>query len=373
MSLESLFMLAQETPKFYPSAEAHPEDASYWFPQDASTFGHNIDFLFYAIFWVSTVFFVLICAFMFYFVVKYRRQPGVSPQPSSSHNTTLEIFWSVIPSIILVWFFYEGARGWYEMKIPPGDAEEIRVQASQFNWLFTYPDGDQSNELHLVINRPVKLIMESRDVLHSLFIPAMRQKQDIVPGRYTYAYVMPNREGVWRLSCTEYCGDNHSDMVSWCHVHKDDATRKSSTKWIVTDHKPWENGERLYKIHCSGCHNINGVAATGPAFNDLWDRKEKIKGLGEVLVDENYVRESILEPNAKIVEGFDTPSKMQSFQGKLTNDDINFVISYLKHLKDPVKYGSDAAVETPAVTEPPAQTPTTDPAGTPAGQSGGGN
>lgn len=310
-------------------------DASYWFPEQASSMAKNVDFLYMAIFWVSTVFFLVIVGVMCYFVIKYRRRPGIGPQPSSSHNTTIEILWSVLPSIILVWFFYQGAWDYLEYKFPPEDAEEIVVTGKKWDWTFTYPDGDQASELHLVLDRPTKLVMRSEDVLHSFFVPAFRQKMDVVPGRYTYYFVKPIKDGIFRVFCTEYCGDNHSGMKTWCHVHKDDATRKAKTEWINKDHKAWENGERLFKLNCAGCHNINGVAATGPALNAIWGADESLIDGTKVKVDENYISESIKYPNAKVVAGYGPVSKMQTFEGKLSNQDIDYLIAYFKHLKQP--------------------------------------
>ena len=165
---------------------SNPFATEYWFPTQASSFAGEVDFLYMAIFWISLIFFVAIVGAMVYFCVKYRRKDGViAPEPSSSHNTAIEILWSVLPSIILVWIFYVGAETWFEMRIPKENAEEIQVTAKQFGWLFTYEDGDQTNELHLVRDKPVRLIMQSEDVLHSFFVAAFRQKMDIVPGRTT--------------------------------------------------------------------------------------------------------------------------------------------------------------------------------------------
>ena len=180
--------------------------------------------------------------------------------------------------------------------------------------------------------------MRSNDVLHSMYIPAFRQKVDCVPGRYTYAYLTPNRLGKYRLACTEYCGDEHSKMRTICVVHKNDEERKSSTEWISEDHEPWQNGERLYKINCSGCHKIDGVAATGPALNLVFSMKERNPAPGSknangpIPVDENYVRRSILYPEEFVVEGFGPVSKMNSFKGKLTDKDIDYLIAYMKKL-----------------------------------------
>ena len=331
-------MLAQNDIPMPESSKVH--EGSYWFPEQASVFARDIDFLFMAIMWISVVFFVIIVACMIYFAIKYRRRDGIGPQPSSSHNTAIEIFWSVIPSIILVWVFYAGAKGYFEMRVPFDDAEEIYATASQFNWKFVYPDGDISNELHIVVNRPVKLTMQSEDVLHGMFVPAFRQKMDIVPGRYTYAYLAPTRVGAYRLACTEYCGAGHSKMRTVCVVHKDEADRKSTTRWENEKHPGWVNGERLFQINCSGCHAIDGVAKTGPALNAIWGETERLIDGSQVTVDENYVRESILEPNAKIVEGYGPVSKMNSFQGKLNDKEIGYLIDYIKYLKDPSKFPS---------------------------------
>ncbi len=317
-------------------------DSAYWFPEQASDYAHRSDSLFMAISWISLFFFIIICIVMFAFVWQYRRRPGHEPQPSPSHHTGLEIFWSVIPSIILAWIFFEGASGYFEMRVPTDDAEEIYVTASRWNWQFRYPNGDTSDELHLVSGKPARLIMQSTDVLHSMFVSAFRQKMDIVPGRYTYAFLKPSKIGKFRLSCTEYCGREHSRMRTLCQVHPDEPTRRTSTEWIRAEHKPWKNGERLYKMNCSGCHKIDGQAATGPALNLLWAKgEEKLMGGDTVPVNEEYIRESIIYPEKKVVEGYGPVSKMNSFEGKLTPDQIIDLTTYIKYLSEPEKYDID--------------------------------
>jgi cytochrome c oxidase subunit 2 len=337
-------LLAQEIP-IPDSSINHKGD--FWFPEQASTFAPEIDNLYYAIFWLSTIFFALIVGFMIYFSWKYRRVGGlkgeIKPEKSTSHNTALEIFWSVIPSVILIWIFWEGASGYFEMRVPTDDCEVINVKAQKWNWSFTYPNGDQTTELHLVRDKPVKLVLESPDVLHSFYVAAFRQKMDIVPGRYTYAYVNPNKAGTFRLACTEYCGDGHSRMRTNCVVHKTEAARKADTQWLRPEHPPWENGERLYKMHCSGCHRIDGLAATGPALNLIWDKDEELADGSTRKVDENYVTESILYPGNDIVKGY--TNQMQAFAGKLDEEtDIPDLIAYLKYLKDPEAFKDDPSV-----------------------------
>ncbi len=314
---------------------SNPFSTEYWFPTQASSFAAEVDFLYMAVFWISLVFFVAIVGVMIYFCIKYRRKGDViAPQPSPSHNTAIEILWSVLPSILLVWIFYVGAESYFDMRIPREDAEEIHVTAKQFAWIFTYPDGDQTAELHLVRDRPAKLILQSEDVLHSFFVPAFRQKMDVVPGRYTYAYVNPTQSGQYRLSCNEYCGTGHSKMKTMCEVHDTVDDRKNNTKWIKADHQPWENGKRTYQIQCSGCHKVNGEKATGPALNLIWGIDEKLMTGQTVKVDEQYILDSIWEPAKDVVDGFGPVTKMNSFKGILNQNDVNDIIAYLKKLKE---------------------------------------
>ena len=328
------------------SIERPETGVTYWFPEEASSFAKGVDDLYLFILWVSAVFFVAIVVAMVYLVFKYRRKgKEIVVEPSSSHNTNLEIAWSVLPSILLVPMFWWGATGYFDSRIPRDDAEEILVTASRYNWLFTYPDGDSSAELHLVRDKPAKLIMQSKDVLHSMYVAAFRQKQDIVPGRYTYAYVVPTKLGQYRLACTEYCGEGHSKMRTLAEVHISDEDRKSKTKWIKAEHKPWENGERLYKIHCSGCHRIDGQAATGPAFNLIWGREGKAHNGDAIKANEDYIQESIWYPEKVVVEGYGPVSKMNSFKGILGQDDVSNVIAYMKYLQDPKAAEGEEAAE----------------------------
>lgn len=315
---------------------SNPFAAEYWFPEQASSFAGEVDYLYMAIFWISLVFFAGIVAAMIYFCMKYRRKGNViDPQPSPSHNTAIEILWSVLPSILLVWIFYVGAESYFNMRVPKENAEEINVTAKQFGWVFTYPDGDTSAELHLVRDKPAKLILQSEDVLHSFYVAAFRQKMDIVPGRYTYAFIEPTKLGEFRLSCNEYCGTGHSKMRTMAKVHLTEEDRKANTEWLTRENPPWKNGERIYRIQCSGCHKIDGTKATGPALNLIWGTEETLMGGKRVKVDEQYVLDSIWEPAKDIVDGYGPVSKMNSFKGILNQEDVNRIIAYLKYLKDP--------------------------------------
>ena len=321
---------------------SNPFNEAYWFPEQASSFAGSIDSLFMDIFWISLAFFVAIVVVMVYFCFRYKRKDGViDPQPSSSHNTTVEILWSVLPSILLVYMFVEGGKTFWEMKVPKTNSEEIQVIAYKYGWQFVYPNGDTTSELHLVQHQPVVLKMQSKDVLHSFFVSAFRQKQDIVPGRYTTTYIEPSKIGHYRLSCNEYCGDGHSKMRTSVIIHPSLEDRQKTTVWKKPEYTAWENGQHIYKIHCAGCHNINGVKGTGPALNLTWNRKVATAEGKNFTADENYVKNSILNPSMDIVSGYGgagSISKMNSFKGILSETpggDIDHVIEYLKYLQDP--------------------------------------
>lgn len=314
------------------------QGGSYFFPIQASSFAYASDWLYYFIFWICVVFFAGIVGAMVLFVIKYRRRPGVDPEPSSSHNTPLEIAWSVLPSLLLILMFKWGAEGFLDQEVPYDGAELVRVKAQQYSWLFEYEDGDFSRELHLTQNHRYQFRMESADVLHSFFVPAFRQKQDIVPGRYTTTWLQPTRTGEFRLYCAEYCGDNHSNMKTNVIVHATPEERKNATKWDWEGRKVDQagriaNGQRLFSIKCAGCHSVTGQRMTGPNLDGKYGTEESLEGGTKRKVDDQYIRESILEPQKEIVASFGPPNqKMQVFQGELNNEQIDWIIEYIKSI-----------------------------------------
>ncbi len=314
------------------------QGGSYFFPVQASSFAKDSDWLYYFIFWVCVVFFAGIVGAMVYFVIKYRRRPGVDPEPSSSHNTPLEIAWSVLPSLLLILMFKWGAEGYFDEQVPFDDAEVIRVKAQQYSWLFEYENGDFSNILHLTNMQHYQFKLESADVLHSFFVPAFRQKQDIVPGRYTTTWLQPTKTGTFRLYCAEYCGDNHSNMKTNVVVHATEAERTDATKWdwLGNNGSPEgkiANGDRLFKIKCAGCHSSKGQRMTGPNLDGKFGTQEFFEDGTEQIIDENYIIDSIREPQKKIVKSFGPPNqKMQVFQGELSNEQIGWIVEYIKSI-----------------------------------------
>jgi cytochrome c oxidase subunit II len=331
---------AKTDPDADPSAADLDWGGTFSFPEQASSFAERVDNLYMAIFWISAFFFVLIVAVMVGFCIVYRRRPErPDPEKSPSHNTTLELLWSIIPSFLLIWIFVEGASGWFEMNTPVDNSYEIDVEARQFGWTFTYPNGTVTNNLHLSLNQPVRLRFKSADVIHAFFVPAFRQKVDVVPGRYTFAWVKPTLEGKYRLYCAEYCGQQHSDMRRTVFVYRDswDEVMKK-IEWdyqgkAQTEEGRLENGQKLYQIHCSGCHSNDGTTKTGPSFYHIWGETHSFENTSETdVVDDNYIRESLLLPQAKIREGFGGATQMPTFQGKLSDDQIAWLITYIRSL-----------------------------------------
>ena len=314
------------------------DGSSYAFPEQASEFAHRTDEIFFGIFWISMFFFVLIITLTVYFCFKYRRREGQDALPSPSHNTWLEVTWTVLPTLLLVWMFWAGAQQFLELRTPPPAAKEIVVQASQWSWQFTYPDGSKTTDvLHLPVNQPVKFRLISTDVLHSFFIPEFRQKWDVIPGQYNSTWVKPIRtsdpDQPFRLYCTEYCGNEHSEMKADVHVHNKTWDEIYEQHTIFKPGEiPHENGLHYFTFHgCQGCHSIDGTRKVGPTLKDAWgEMRDTDKG--QVKFDENYVRESILEPNATVRNGFGPTSQMPSRYSSMSNDEIEYLIAYIKFI-----------------------------------------
>ncbi|MHB8956137.1 MAG: cytochrome c oxidase subunit II, partial [Pirellulaceae bacterium] len=270
---------------------------------------------------------------MTYFAIVYRRRPGHFPQKTATHSNALEITWTVIPLIIVAYIFYAGFSAYMEMNTAPQNSYEILVKARKWDWFFTYPNGHIDNDLHVPLNEPVKLVMSSDDVIHSLSIPAFRVKMDCVPGRYTYAWFQATKAGTYGLYCTEYCGDSHSDMLANVVVHPSgefEGWLEKAANYFMTL-PPAEAGKVLFTRRCNQCHSDDGTAKTGPTLKGTFGATHKMRDGSSLVVDEDYIRESIMDPQAKIREGF--PPAMPTFKGMLDDDMITFLIEYIKTLK----------------------------------------
>lgn len=310
------------------------QNETFWFPPKASSFAKEIDWLFMAILWISIFFFVVIVAAMIYCVVKFRRRPGYKGDSSALHNNTLEIAWTVVPTIIACWIFAQGVVGYNDMMSPPVDTIDINVTARKWDWSFQYPNGAISDTLHVPNERAVRLRMRSEDVLHAFYVPAFRAKTDIVPGRVNIMWFKPIREGTYDLFCAEYCGDQHSEMIKrqGVFVH----SQEGYDAWLAEAAKapvnPVAHGYWLYeRMGCKSCHSVkDGVKVVGPSFAKSYGTQFKGTQGEDIVFDENYIRESILNPQAKMREGYQNASQMPSFQGKLKEDELIALSAFLE-------------------------------------------
>ncbi|MBN1854132.1 MAG: cytochrome c oxidase subunit II [Pirellulales bacterium] len=305
----------------------------FWLPAPESTTAPVMDRVFYLILAICSFFFLVIVGLMVLFVIRYRRRPGVEPGRTATHHNTLEIVWTVIPLLIVGLIFYKGFAAYMDMQTAPPGCYEIRVSARQWAWQFIYPNGHVDENLHVPVDEPVRLIMTSEDVIHGIAIPAFRVKMDLVPGMYTSTWFRAVRPGTYDLYCTEFCGDDHSDMLALVVVHGPgdfEKWLKDAANFLKTL-PPAEAGEMLYRRRgCSQCHSTDGTAGTGPSFLGIYGKTHSMAGGESVVVDDNYIRESILEPQKKIRAGYQPV--MATYQGIVSDDDITALIEFIKKL-----------------------------------------
>jgi cytochrome c oxidase subunit 2 len=318
-------------------AAAQSDGRSFWLPPPVSTTAAGVDRVFYFIFWIAAFFFALIVVLMILFVIRYRRRTpkGESTEDAPSHNTPLELTWSIIPLLIVFGIFYIGFKGFLDMSVAPANAYEVQVTGQKWKWLFTYPNGHVDENLHVPVDTPVQLVMTSEDVIHSFFVPDFRLKKDVVPGRYSKAWFEAKEPGTYQIFCAEYCGTSHSDMLASVIVHEAGGFEKwlAEAADFLATLPPAEAGERLYNQRgCAQCHSIDGKSGIGPTLKGLFGKKEVMKDGTQLVADENYIRESILEPQAKLVAGYEPV--MPTYQGRLRDDEITVIIAFIKSLDE---------------------------------------
>ncbi len=329
------FLLGRAVSSVVSDVPELPERLTTWLPQQAADSAPMVDWLFNFIFGVCLFFFVLIVVLTTYFTFRYRERPGQREAPESpSHNVKLEVFWTVIPTILVMFIFYWGFTGYMTLETVPKNSLEVRVDAQKWSWTFTYPNGAVTDQLYVPVDTNVKLLMTASDVIHSFFVPAFRVKKDVVPGRYHSLWFRANKLGDFRVYCTEYCGTQHSDMTSWVRVLSS-ADYEAKLADLNAPASPVEAGARLFKIMgCGACHTTDGSKGTGigPTLLGVMGHEQALADGTKITVDEAYIRESLLYPMAKIVQGY-APA-MPSFDGKLSDDDIANIIAFLKTLED---------------------------------------
>ncbi|RMG08738.1 MAG: cytochrome c oxidase subunit II [Planctomycetota bacterium] len=306
-------------------------------PPEDSSVAPRVDWIYYFVYWICLFYLGHITLVMLWFLWKYRRRPGVEPQASPSHNTPLEIAWSLPPCVLVVFFFVYGFQEYVDISTPPADAYKIQCIAKQWDFRFVYPNGGKSKELHVPKGEPVEVVLESEDVIHSFYIPRFRIKQDVVPGRFTEVWFTATTatkpgEHFW-LFCAEYCGDSHSFMRSKVIVHEN---RADFDAWVKALAKPL-SGEEVFQMYCASCHLKTEAALVGPGLKGVYGSKRKVLDAEtgreiEITADEDYLRESILEPGKKLSRmGREFPNVMDpSFATKLKKSEVDAVIRYLR-------------------------------------------
>ncbi len=309
------------------------DQGTVWLPVDASTMAGEIDSLFYFTYWISIVIFVAVIVAITYFIIKYRRKVANERTERVHESKILEMTWIVVPTILTMVVFTWGFQAFLKMSIAPPDAYEITVRGQKWSWNYEYPNGAiLTNELRVPINRPVKLVMSSQDVLHSLFIPAFRVKHDVLPNRYTSVWFEATKTGEYPLFCTEYCGTLHSGMLSKVYVLEEDefdTWLQESGAASLEDLPLEEYGEVLYTQQaCIGCHSVDGSVVVGPTFQGLYNAQRNFTDGTSAVADENYLREAILNPAAKIVEGYQ--NQMPASYSSLGEREISALIAFIR-------------------------------------------
>ena len=332
-------------------------NAQSFMPPAATEIAESVDSLYAFLLISSLISFIILMGGLAYFVNKYRRKGKDDKTAYISHDHTLEFIWSFVPFVIFMICFAWGAKVYLDMREVPEDALQIHVVAKKWDWEFIYKNGlkltsevgDKGEKLPATmivpVNKQVQVIMTStkvnaedkkdRAVLHSFFVPAFRVKQDIVPGRYTQLSFKPNKLGNFWLFCTEYCGTGHSQMLGRIKVVSEQAFNdfilgdSSGPKVLTLE----EKGKKIYQQYaCIGCHSLDGKTMTGPTWKGLYGSERVFADGSKTVADDNYLKESILNSNAKIVKGYPA-NNMPSFAGQLKDEDVTAVIEFIKSVK----------------------------------------
>ena len=299
-------------------------------PDQASTIAKSVDNLYYFLTLVTVFFTVLIFSFIFYFMIRYRRRdPGERPKAIEG-SLPLEVLWTAIPTLIVAVIFVWGSTLYFQNAEPPKGAIEIFITGKQWMWKVEHPEGQREiNELHVPLGRPVKLTMTSEDVIHDFFVPAFRVKKDVLPGRYTSLWFQATKTGTFHVFCAQYCGAFHAGMMGEIIVQEP----AEYERWLAggTPGESMEQaGAKVFQASgCPTCHVADGTGL-GPSLLGVYGNPVKLTTGETVTADDAYMRESILLPKAKVVLGY-TPI-MPSFQGQMTEEQLNNVVAYLRAL-----------------------------------------
>jgi len=314
-------------------------------PARASTIAGSVDALYIFLvalsLFVSVAIFTMICIF----ALRYRQRKGREAEQVEG-STILELTWSAIPLAIFLFIFAWGAVVYFKERTPPRGATQIYVVAKQWMWKLQHEEGQREiNELHVPVGRDVEMIMTSQDVIHSFYVPAFRIKQDVLPGRYTTLWFHATRSGTYHLFCAEYCGTQHSGMIGQVVV-LEPAQYEAWLSGGLASGSLASNGQNIFQqLGCVTCHRSD-TQGRGPDLVGLFGKQVQLEDGRTVIADENYVRESILNPSAKIVSGF--KPIMPVFQGLVSEEQLNALIAYIKSLNQPPA----GAAATPSLVSP---------------------
>ena len=320
------------------------------FPVAASKEAGSIDALYWFITVVSAIMTVLIFVILGYFAYKYRRRLNVHATQIEG-STKLELAWSIAPFLVMLVMFAWGAQLFFAAQTPPKDAMEIFVTGKQWMWKIQYPDGKaEIDALHVPVGQPVKLTMASEDVIHSFSIPAFRVRHDVVPGHYSSLWFTATKPGHYHLFCTEYCGMGHASMIGWVDV----LGEREYANWSSgggTGGSLAGQGEKLFAQNgCSTCHLMDQQGRC-PVLKGLYNKPVQLADGRTVMADDAYIRESILEPNIKIVSGFE-PNIMPNFKGQLSEEQVIQLIAYIKTLSPSGPTSQQGVQQRPVVIAP---------------------
>ncbi len=314
-------------------------------PTGASSHALAVDLLYIFLVVVCGATTLLIFAVVAFFAMKYRRSHGREATPIHG-SLILEIGWSVIPLGLFIVMFVWGALIFFDVRTPPQDSAEVYVVAKQWMWKLQHMEGQSEiNELHVPVGRDIKLIMTSQDVIHSFYVPAFRIKQDVIPGRYTTMWFRATRPGTYHLFCAQYCGTMHSGMIGDVVVMEPAQYQSWMSGGPVTGSLA-QNGQALFQqLGCSTCHRFD-VQGRGPNLTGVFGKPVQLEDGRTVVADENYVRESILSPAAKVVSGF--KPIMPVFQGQVSEEQLTALVAYVKSLSQAPTGSAGAPATTPA-------------------------
>jgi cytochrome c oxidase subunit 2 len=299
-------------------------------PEQASSHSAQVDAL-YAFLWALTILFgTVISLVIIYFAIKYRRRKETEiPRPIEG-SMKLELAWTIIPFCIAMGIFVWSASLYFKIYHPPAEALEVYVVAKQWMWKFQHLDGQREiNELHVPVGRRIKLMMTTEDVIHSFFVPAFRVKLDVVPGKYSTIWFEPTKAGRYHLFCAEYCGTSHSGMIGWIDVME----APEYQAWLAggaAEGSLASSGEKLFQqLACNTCHRSDGQGR-GPVLEGVFGKEVQLQDGQRLIADESYVRESIINPRAKIVAGFQPI--MPTFQGQVSEEQLLQLVAYIRSI-----------------------------------------